>query len=264
MRTLFSIFLLFLVQAITAQEPVLDSLEINSGNYKFYFVWKGLTEDPPTYHRKEFYFEIDSTKSFLIQDQQQLLDLQSNWTGIPTNEMLWCGYDYYVYIVKDSKVEHELRVNLSCGHMVTDYGNFNFEGNPFEQLKNKIPISVITSKHETLKEGRNFVAALSPKIILPSHEFWFDYDGSFNLHRDYKGKEKEQEFIERVEQMYQNKQYYIRLTGGGAGSIFYTVYADSVFYEQFEFEQKFEWRPLKPNRITYFTENTQLLHELLK
>lgn len=274
MRILITCSLLLLLQTLSGQQLILDSLDLNSASYKFYFVDVGLTDEDeidvileseePAPKLPKLRFNIDSTKSFLIKDRSQLTNLKSTWEGTETNDMLMCWYDYFVYIVHNNKVKHQLRVNLECGQVVTDFGIFDFQENPFEQLQNKVPIWVVSSEHKTLEEGRNFVTSLSPSIILTSYEYWFDYNGSFHLYRDYEGKKEEKEFVELINQKYENEHYFMRLTGGGGGKISYTIYCDSLFYERFEFERKLEWRPLKPNRIEYFTEEIKLLKELVK
>ena len=271
MRTQITVFLLILSSASFGQQLVLDSMNWNAGEYKFYFVEKrGIEEEVeplnPTERRipeLPFQFQIDSTNSFLIADQQQLQNLKSNWEGVPTDEMLLCWYDYFVYVVQNNIVKHELRVNLECGQVVTDFGIFDFEGNPFEQLQNKIPVWVMSSKHETVDSGREFIASLNPNIILTEKDEWFDFDGHFWVDRQ-RSEGSIEEFEQLIHDTYKKQDYKLSLSGFGPNSFTFTVYSDSTFHRNFEFEKKGKWYDEKTDWIIYFSEDSELIKQLLE
>jgi hypothetical protein len=272
MRTLITLLLTIYCYSLFGQQLILDSIDLNSGDYKFYFVEKrrGIEEvvepikpvndiisEPP------FKLQIDSTYSFLIDNQQQLQRLKSNWEGTSTDEMLLCWYDYFVYIVKNNDVKHELRVNLDCGQVVTNFGIFNFKGNPFEQLEERIPIWVVTSKHASLESGREFIKSLNETIVLPKKDYWFQFDGHFSVDQNYNDASTD-EFEQLINETYDKTRYKLKLSGVGPSSFTFRVYSDSTFYADFKFGKKGKWYREKPNWITYFSENRELLIELIK
>ena len=271
MRIQITVFLFTLSFASNGQQLVLDSLNWNAGEYKFYFVEKrGIEEGVEPLNPSEqkvikrpFQFQIDSTNSFLISDQQQIEDLKSIWKGTLTDEMLLCWYDYFVYVVQNNIIKHELRVNLQCGQVVTDFGIFDFKGNPFEQLQNKIPVWVMSSKHETIRSGREFVTSLNPNIILTKRDEWFDYDGHFWVDRKISDGSVD-EFQQLIQNTYREEDYKIRLSGVGPGSFTFTVYSDSIFYHDFQFEKKGKWYDEKADWITYFSEKLELIEQLIE
>lgn len=272
MRAQFTFLLIILSSATFGQQLILDSLNWDADEFKFYFVDKrGIEEEVEPLNPNEqrttklpFEYQIDSVSSFLISDQQQLQSLRSNWKGYPTDEMLLCWYDYFIYVVQNNKITNELRVNLECGQVVTDFGIFNFEGNPFEQLHTKTPVWVMSSKHEQLEDGRNFINSLNLDIILTQFENWIKYDGYFSVDRDYEGTGSIEDFVQLVRRTYPLEEYYLKLSGVGPGTYTFNIYCDAAFYDLFELDKKGNWHELTPNWITYFSEDTELFNVLLK
>lgn len=271
MRSLIIFCLTLTCFSTFGQQRILDSLNLDSGSYKFYFIkqldLEGEVEPLPQarqYTSKVgFEVEIDSAGNFLIADQQELLSLKSSWQGVAVDEILLCSYDYFMYVVKDNRIEQELRVNTRCGQVVADFGVFNFEGNPFDQLKNRIPVWVMSSRHKTIRAGREFISTLDPNIILSEKKEWVEFDGHFQVDRP-GGKNAIREFEQLMQETYPKDGYKLKLAGAGPNSISFNVYSDSIFYQNFKFERKGKWHLEKPSRISYFTEETDMIKELLK
>lgn len=223
----------------------------NSDSIQKYHHWKS---------QIPFEFSIDSVKSFVISDTTALLELQETWIGSPSDEFLWCWYDYFLYIVKENQVLYELRVNLECGHMIGDLGTFSFDGNPFETLTHKESIWVLSTTHDSLREGREFVNSLPGQVILTSKPEWLMYNGEFDvITKSYSVKE----FKDDISNRYRNHHYKLRLTGAGPmKQLNFTIYSDSAFWTKFDFGLKEDWKPIKPRKIQHISRDMNLIKDI--
>ena len=253
------------------QEMILDSLDLDNGEYKFFFVKKTYPETDDFISKlmdgdfkTSFKYSVDSTNSFLITDKTTLNYLKENWIGEAKDEFFVCCSDLHIYVVRKNIIIETLIVDLEHNQVVSSKGTYNFIGNPFDQIENKRQVWVVSSKHEELQEARKYIKRLKPNILLDEKPLWVDYDGYFSVYESYKGEDSLSAFENEILATYSDYNFHIELANSGPKTFSFIIHSDSTFYNVFGSEKKGDWLNITPSWITYFSEDISTIRSLIK
>ena len=179
LRLIFWILFLLLTLNLLGQDKVLKDFDLESHDYKFFFFYQE--------NDKRFEDTLPLIKPFVISDKYKLTEIKNDW--IATNEveeMLWCGYDYVIYVVENDTIIGHLNVNTHCGQVIA-YGigtsyDFN-EYNPFEKLIGDAVVYDTVLHADTITEARKLYdkILISDSIYFPlvKSQKHLDFDGQF-------------------------------------------------------------------------------------
>lgn len=271
-------FILLFSHNLISQVRILDTVDIESGKYKFYFIDTRLRDEDEieiildsefqyieNKRFSPFKCEVDKGDHFLISDTKEIITLKDKWIGLPTNDMLMCGYDFKIYAVSENKIKYRFNVNTDCGQVVTDYGIFNFEGYPFGEFINKLPMKVASVNTQSLMLSRKFYQQLDPSIIVANpNQPWLTFDGKFNVNLPVRNNTSPiEKFEKKMEKKYSGSEYKTTLWGAGPHKFNLSIYCNKDFYSQYSLTDKGEWESIRPREITFFSEDTTRMNQLI-
>jgi hypothetical protein len=286
LRLILGILFFGLTLNLFGQDKVLKDFDFDTHEYKFFFF----------YQDNEIRYEdsLPLIKPFVISDKSKLTDLKNDW--IATNEvegMLWCGYDYVIYVIENDTIIGHLNVNTQCGQVMV-YGigtSYDFkEYNPFEKLVGDADIYDTVLRADTITDARELYnkILISDSIYYPSvnSQEHLDFNGQFYFYVYKKDtvngimhfKDVEKEIYKRFPNDnilvdfwgFDSKRYdgYILCDS----TFFWSVKNDIPIWDNFKFRvpDRSKWEPWaeinskKTFSAFIFTDNKKKLSELIK
>ncbi len=234
------LIILFLIPVlIFSQVKVLDNIDFINNDYKLVFI-----------QQREANANLlsESSKSFLISDKQKLIELQRTWIGEETDEILLCGYDYYIYIIDKDSILGQLNVNVSCGQVVA-YGigkSCKFNDNPFKDLKKDKQVFTKLLFADTITKARKIYEKTikTRGVYYPNKEYnkWLNYDGKAYINIKAKGDSLKRhiEIRKDFDNKYSALNQYIDFWGFSKGEYSGWIYCNEDFFKIL-MQDSFEW-----------------------
>lgn len=240
-RTLLILFLFPIL--IFSQVKVLDNIDFLNNDYKLIFIQQ--REDSA-------HLVSEPLKSFLISDKQKLIELQNTWIGEETDDILLCGYDYYIYIIDTDSIIGKLNVNISCGQVVA-YGigkSYNFIDNPFKDLKKDKQIFKKYLIADTITKARKLYDKIiaSRGVYYPDKEYnqWVNHEGKAYISIKAKGDtlKSHTEIRKDFDNKYSTLHQYIDFWGFSKNEYSGWIYCNEHFFQTL-IQDNFEWSDYK-------------------
>ena len=237
------LLLLFFPILIFSQVKVLDNIDFLNNDYKLVFIQQ--REDSA-------HLVSEPLKSFLISDKQKLIELQNTWIGEETDDILLCGYDYYIYIIDKDSIVGKLNVNISCGQVVA-YGigkSCNFNDNPFKDLKKDKQIFTKYLIADTITEARKLndkiIASQGVYYINKEYNQWVNYEGKAYINIKAKGDslKSQTEIKKDFDNKYSTLHQYIDFWGFSKEEYSGWIYCSEHFFQTL-IQDNFEWSDYK-------------------
>jgi hypothetical protein len=232
------IFIIFPV-LIFSQVKVLENIDFLNNDYKLIFIQQ--REDGAL-------LVSEPSKSFLISNKKKLIELQNTWIGEETEDILLCGYDYYIYIVDKDSILGKLNVNISCGQVVA-YGigkTCNFNVNPFKDLKKDKKIFMKYLIADTVTKARKLYDKIitSRGIYYPDKKYsqWINYEGKAYISIKAKGNtlKSHTEIRKDFDKKYSIVNQYIDFWGFSKEEYSGWIYCSEDFLKKI-IQEGFEW-----------------------
>ncbi len=212
----------------------------------------------------------DRNRSFLIDDELTLNNLQTTWIGERTNEFYFCWYNYFIYVVEDGEIVDELRVNEECNHVVCKHGVFNYSKTIADKLDKSNIVSVLRIRFDSLALGRQFYRDIQNdrNIFAPAGDYdeWLKYDGKVGINTKGWSPKKIQARMERdVKKQFPNEAFKIQQSGSGPDDLSFDIYCSSnVGYNLQGYKIWSRWTPLTLSPITLFTTTPASIENILE
>lgn len=286
MRLITGFLVLLFTFNLSGQDKVLKDFDFEAHDYKFFFFY----QENDIRHEDS----LPLIKPFVISDKQKLTDLKNDW--IATNEvkgMLWCGYDYVIYVIENDTIIGHLNVNTHCGQVMA-YGigtSYDFkEHNPFEKLIGDAVVYDTVLRADTITKARKLFKDIlvTDNIYYPSvntqEHLAFDGQFYFYVHErdtingiiNYKDIENE------IYKRYSNEHILVDFWGFGGkrydgyilcdSSFFRKLKSDIPIWDNFKFKvpERSKWKSWAEDKSKktfsafIFTDNKKKLDELIK
>jgi hypothetical protein len=209
----------------------------------------------------------DRNRSFLIDDELTLNNLQTTWTGERTNEFYFCWYNYFIYVVEDGKIVDELRVNEDCRHVVSKDGVFNYSTTITDKLSKSKVVSVARIRFDSLALGRQFYMDIrnDRKIFAPAGDYdeWLKYDGEVRINAKVGNPKKTQARMERdLKKQFPREAFEIHQSGSGPD---FDIYCSKNVGENLKgYKIWLRWTELTLSPITLFTTTAASIENILE
>lgn len=224
-----------------SQIRVLENIDFSDNDFKLVFVNQRGNESSQIFS--------DSIKNFMISNKEMLIELQKSWIGYTeTDEILECGYDYIIYVLKKEKIIGQLNVNLNCGYVLA-LGTGKtclFKNNPFENLtidKKIYTRSLLTNDISKAKRLHNLLIT-TKGIHYPNikENIWVNYEGKAFIEIMAKNNslKKTYEIKSEFNDRYGILNQYIDFLGFSEQNYSGNIYCNSSFYDELN-KEKFEW-----------------------
>jgi hypothetical protein len=110
----------------------------------------------------------------------------SNKSGSQVNAPLFaCGYNYDIYVVRDSTVLESFSINLEsgCNTVAAEQGHFWFNPRKLSAFNRKLKKAVIESVNfPSVEKARSFIKSLpKDELLMVVEPRWLEYDGEFRF-----------------------------------------------------------------------------------
>jgi hypothetical protein len=236
--------------------------------YELYIIDVSLQEIiPDTINAKELSVRWDTLNSFVVYDTNEIIRISNEWKGEKTSEMFNCGYNYIIYVIRDSQVVDEIQVNEICKQAVSSDGIFNFKAVPInkDSFRNEIHVAHLSFKE--LEIARRFLSdlkELNGYYTNPIH-YWDEYDGKFIIKYP-KGDSKIalMELNKILKEKFPNDKLDIRLFGERRDFTLIQIRCRENFYKTFDlFTTYSDWQTTPSVGVTIFGKETNSLNELI-
>lgn len=224
-----------------SQIRVLENIDFSDNDFKLVFINQRGNESSQIFS--------DSIKNFMISNKEMLIELQKSWIGYTeTDEILECGYDYIIYVLKKEKIVGQLNVNLNCGYVLAlGIGKTClFKNNPFENLtidKKIYTRSLLTNDVSKAKRLHNLLKTTKGIHYQNIKEnIWLNYDGNAYIEIMAKNNslKKAYDIKSEFNDRYGNVNQHIDFWGFSEHNYSGNIYCNSSFYDKLT-KEKFDW-----------------------
>ncbi|KMQ49624.1 hypothetical protein CHISP_3470 [Chitinispirillum alkaliphilum] len=238
-----------------SQEKVLDHLNQDSCNYKFYFLDA----------RVEMGTNSDFYPHFIIDDRRLIRRFFNDWNykskraysqGTGMSGFV-CGYDYFVYIICNTAIVDKLSINFECKQAVSTGYVIDFDEHPFSDIPTENRFSTFRAICSDIDIARKIVKTAQSKsnLFIPNinHYHWVNHDGSFRVEIQedsellmLKGDVLRQRILDILQKKYPTDSFVVRLgrlrgIGLGGGHGYVIIDCSEEFYRRFDSFGKSEW-----------------------
>jgi hypothetical protein len=182
--TITLIIFVFSVVFCKAQEKMLRGYDFSKGNYALYLIkskYGGENRTPPI---GSMY--VDTIVSYYTRNVDILKQIQKELVIYTKNSFLQCGYQHDFYLIKDSKMNLVLPVNLECGYFLTEKGQQDFVSATLKKYKKHLkPVTFLQQYCQTREKGKLFWDSISKDESFLSFANqrppWLDFEGEANV-----------------------------------------------------------------------------------
>jgi len=266
-------WILFLtVFTVSGQESI---LKLSPGKrYQFYFVYVRLMDtglEQIDTIKNKFTVTWDKDKSFLVDDKETINKLQKEWKGKRAEQIYFCWYDYFLYVVEDGKIIDELRVNEECKQVVCKHGDFGYPQPVLDDIKRDKNITVAWVRFKSTAIGRTFIrdATVNSNIYLPGADEgeWTKFDGSISIKtKGTSTTKKTQEAIEKkISKEFPGEKFKIRSSMVSREFLVFEIYCQENLAKRLKgFEIWHKWKPIDPGGILMISNVSDPIETLIK
>lgn len=271
MKTCFLLTSFFLINAsLLGQERILKLKP--GGSYRLYFIDVSLNVDSVETidTLKHGMVRWSNGKSFLIDEDSTISKLQTSWIGEKTNEIFFCWYDYFLFVVLDNEIVNEVHINEDCKQASFKQDVFKYFTPIGNNLKKDKTVTVAGIEFNSITTGRQFYKDIqhdSMIFIQPdANDKWTIYDGQVTLYTKHGDEAKIQAIItEDIQSQFPDELFEIEQTSWGEGELSYKVYCSSnVGYNLTGYKTFLKWQSFELPTITLFSNSKAAIQNQLR